>query len=211
MSILLGLVSLLASLAYGVYFCRQPPSPLKTLVKTVAVGCLALLAFVLGGPLLLVLALGLSALGDYFISRAGDNSFLAGMAAFLLAHLAYIGLFLSYGAVDRIVDRWQWALLLSLLAAGLLWLIWRGLGRFRGPVIIYTLVIACMGLSAFGLPATGGPLFMLTGACLFILSDAVLAVEKFASPQQGRAALAHAVWSFYWLAQVMILLGVLTA
>ena len=117
MTILLGLASLLASLVYGVYFCKQPPTTLKTNVKTVSVASLALLALVLGTPPLLVLALGFSALGDYFISRAGDNSFLAGMAAFLMAHLAYVALFLSYGEPAQVLQRWQWALLLVVLAA----------------------------------------------------------------------------------------------
>ena len=53
----------------------------RTAVKTLAVALLAVLTFVENGPLLLFAALALSALGDAFLSRDGDRTFLAGLRA----------------------------------------------------------------------------------------------------------------------------------
>ena len=61
-------------------------------MKTLAVALLAVLVVVESGPLLLFAALALSAAGDAFLSREDDRAFLAGLASFLAAHLAYIAL-----------------------------------------------------------------------------------------------------------------------
>ena len=45
--------------------------------------------------MLLTIALGFSALGDAFLANKGERNFLFGLGAFLLAHLAYTGLFVS--------------------------------------------------------------------------------------------------------------------
>ena len=67
-------------------------------MKALATALLAVLVFVENGPLLLFIALAMSAIGDAFLSRAGDRAFLCGLAAFLAAHLVYIGLFSTTGA-----------------------------------------------------------------------------------------------------------------
>ena len=81
------IVPLLASatlaLVYLLFLTDAAPSTLRSVVKTGAVALLAISA--LPVPLL-ALALGLSALGDLALSRDGDRAFLAGVAAFALAH-----------------------------------------------------------------------------------------------------------------------------
>ena len=98
-------------------------------MKTLAVGLLAVLVVVEDGPLLLVAALALSAVGDAFLSRDGDKAFLGGLASFLAAHLVYIALFLTRAAAPdlrclpnlarrRSPSPWR---LVALVMLGLLW------------------------------------------------------------------------------------------
>ena len=50
-----------------------------------------------GAPVLLTLALLLSAVGDLALSRSGQKAFLAGLTGFALAHLLFIILFQGLG------------------------------------------------------------------------------------------------------------------
>jgi uncharacterized membrane protein YhhN len=183
----------------------------RTLVKTTAIATLAAYAFLAGGPILLVAALAFSALGDFFLSRDGDTAFLAGMAAFFAAHLAYIPLFLSFSQSNLIAERWPIALSLLVVSFGLLRLLWQHLGSFRAPVVAYMLVIFAMGIAALNLPTQGAQGLILLGAFSFILSDSILAIEKFYLPDGHPATklTPYGVWVFYWFAQVLILFGTL--
>src|SRR5690606_24910031 len=87
------LLSIAAALLYLPVLGR-PPSLRRTAVKAGSVALLAALAFEAGGPLLLVAALALSALGDAALAQEKDRFFLAGLVSFLLAHIAYVVLFL---------------------------------------------------------------------------------------------------------------------
>jgi len=87
----------LCALGYLVFDSHTDPSARRSASKTASVLLLSGLAMTAGGPWLLVAALALSAAGDFFLSRAGDRSFLLGMAAFFSAHLAYIWLMLDLG------------------------------------------------------------------------------------------------------------------
>ena len=51
----------------------RAPSLRRSLVKTAATALLAVLAFIEGGPWLLVAALALGAAGDFFLSRDGEE------------------------------------------------------------------------------------------------------------------------------------------
>ena len=78
---------LLASMAlgglYGVALCWRPHSLFKLVVKTGSTALLALWAYLLGGPVLLVAGLALSSLGDFFLEAdEGDRFLLPGMGAF---------------------------------------------------------------------------------------------------------------------------------
>ncbi len=207
------LLSVLNAAIYGFLARHKTVSPFRTLVKTTAIACLAAYAALSGGPLLLVAGLALSALGDFFLSRDGDTPFLAGMAAFFAAHLAYIPLFLNLGEGAALISqRWPLCLAMAIYAGVLNRILWPGLGAFRLPVAGYSLAIAFMGFAALGLPASGGTGLILLGAGFFILSDSILAVEKFRLPETATAArfTPYGVWGFYWLAQALITFGVLT-
>ena len=202
----------LSAVMYGVWHLPQPAGLLRTASKTLTVAALAIIAAVNGGPWLLIAALAFSALGDMFLAQENDRSFLAGMAAFLLAHLAYIPLFSGIGAgLQGVLNAWPLALVLVAYAIGFYCYIYKGLGVFRLPVAVYSLAIAAMGLSAFGLgTAPNGPVIQ-TGVALFILSDSLLAADRFRPVRQGRLqpAFPYLVWITYVLAQGLIAYGLL--
>jgi uncharacterized membrane protein YhhN len=136
-----------------------------------------------------------------------QERFVRGLASFLLAHLAYLVAFstdVSIGSAP--------ALLLFLLAAALplLRLLWPGLGSLRLPVLLYTATILVMVWQAWArrqvLPTSGATLAAV-GATLFMVSDSLLAIDRF------RRTLPHAqalIMTTYVAAQALIALSVST-
>lgn len=150
---------------------------------------------------LFLLGLALSLVGDVLLLLP-DDRFVAGVAAFLLAHLAYTGGFAS-------VDTWWVTLVLGLVAVGLA-LIPVGVPVMRAvvaedpglvwPVAVYMVVICWfMAMAA----ASGAPVAV-AGAALFVVSDAVVAWNRFVS---ALAWAPVAVMVTYHLAQAGLVLG----
>lgn len=207
------MLSIISALAYLFWGCRQPVSIAKSTIKTLSIAALACLAFLMDGPLFLVAALAFSALGDALLSRDGDGMFLAGMAAFFTAHLAYIPFFLSLGGgFETIISRGYWAVVIVIYAGLMYRMLWPGLGTFRLPVAGYSMVIALMGLAALSLPLAGATGLIMLGAASFILSDTILAIEKFRLTETHalRRVTPYGVWFFYWGGQALITYGALT-
>jgi uncharacterized membrane protein YhhN len=128
-----------------------------------------------------VVGLGCSLIGDVLLMLPRDR-FVAGLASFLLAHLAYVAAFSAEVPIGTAP-----VLLLPLVAVGilLLRLLWPGLGKLRLPVVLYAVTIVLMVWQAWGrhsVLATSGSLFAAAGATLFMASDAVLAVNRFRHP-----------------------------
>ncbi|NOX39141.1 MAG: lysoplasmalogenase [Alphaproteobacteria bacterium] len=163
-------------------------------------------------PVLLIAALGFSALGDMLLARENDRGFLSGMAAFFTAHIAYAILFTNYlppGGVSKF--QVVASIILILLSAAIYRYLRAKLGAFRVPVGLYTVAIAVMGIAATGLPFAKSFGLALLGAGLFMASDIMLAIEKFRPPDHNKARryMPYLVWALYWFAQVLILLGIL--
>lgn len=206
------LLSLAAAILYGVVRAGQP-SWRRTLIKTAAVGLLAVLSFEQGGPPLLTAALALAAAGDAALSRDGDRALLAGLTAFLLGHFAYIDLFVEKSAGVGILAGEPWrAIAAVVLVAFGTFMLFRLLAAaapgLRLPVAIYVAAIALMGLAALMAPGWG----LALGAAFFIASDALVAMERVLLPPgvsfppwAGLAA-----WALYYLAQLLIALTLLT-
>ncbi|MBN9038769.1 MAG: lysoplasmalogenase [Rhizobiales bacterium] len=206
------LLSLIAAVLYGLAQAREP-SWRRSVAKTAAVGLLAVLSAVERGPLLLTAALALGAVGDAALAQRGERAFLAGLAAFLLAHLAYVALFATRWQGWDIVTRepWRMALGLALLAvcAFMAVRLRPAVGdALRLPVAAYTAAILAMGLAALLVPGWG----IAAGAALFVASDALLATRKFLLAPEAAAGprLGWAVWASYYLAQALIALILLT-
>lgn len=155
---------------------------------------------------LIAAGLLLSMVGDLFLGLPRDR-FVAGLGSFLVAHLLYIGAFTARSG-------WQWALpaLGVALAYGALMLallLPRVQGTLRVAVALYMAVILVMGWQAAGLWQGVGDrasAFALAGALAFIVSDSVLAWDRFRRPL---AVGAPAVMITYYLAQWLLALSVI--
>lgn len=205
------LFSFVAAVIYA-FALDMPPKWTRTAAKTLAVALLAVLAAIQGAPLLLVAALGLSAVGDAFLSRDGEKAFLAGLASFLAGHVAYVALFAQSGGGLRLLgaESWRSALALAMAAFSIVMLaaLWRRVGaQLRIPIAVYVAAILAMGLSAL----ITDKAWVIAGAVLFIASDGLLAAERFllAAISPHRVWMRHAVWVLYYAAQLAITLGFL--
>jgi uncharacterized membrane protein YhhN len=209
MATLLIVSALCFASAYFILFCGKTTSWPRTIVKTLSIALLAFATLMMGGPNLLVIGLILSAIGDYCLSRDGDNIFILGVGAFAAAHVAYIVLFLNFIGSDPsliIGDRILATIALVMLGGIMLPTLWKRAGQLRVPVVIYVPIIIIMGLSALTLPMLTPIGFALLGAFLFMASDFILSLELFVLNEKDRVKwrTSHLVWITYWPAQILI-------
>lgn len=122
----------------------------------------------------LVLAgLVLSAGGDLLLLGRARRVFLAGVGAFLAAHLAYAAAFAPRSRPSLLVVA-----LLAAAAGFTVHRLWPRLGALRVPVVAYTGAISVMLLLALGVPDWRVRL----GAALFYASDLAVARDRFVAP-----------------------------
>ena len=187
----------------------------KPITMVLLFGYLAL-AGGFGATPLICFGLGIffSLAGDVFLMLS-ERWFIAGLAAFLLAHVAYIiGLSTPLGEIPLF-----WAIgigiILTVIAASVLWRILEGVRR-KGqprlviPVVAYGTVITLMLLSAiltilrvdWKISAAS---LVSVGAILFYCSDIILASNKFVRPiHNGRVMNMVA----YHLGQIALITGI---
>jgi uncharacterized membrane protein YhhN len=151
--------------------------------------------------------------GDVFLMLPKEQ-FVAGLVAFLLAHVAYV-IGLNTTPIPTTVPTLIVLIMVGLVSTRMFSKIAQGLvatgnSQLKIPVLVYTIVISLMLFSAlmtFIRPSwsPGGALLVGLGALLFYFSDCVLAWNKFVHPlKYGRLI----NLSSYHLGQVMITLGV---
>ncbi|MES2950341.1 MAG: lysoplasmalogenase family protein [Pseudomonadota bacterium] len=152
--------------------------------------------------ILLMVALVFSLIGDVFLMLPG-NYFIPGLASFLVAHLFYIALF-------RQGQRWfpnKRALVCVLaVGAGMYAIVWGGLGDpvLKIAVAAYVSVIALMAAQAIGRATVQGDAasrWVALGACVFMVSDSLIAINKFVTPV-GLSSLW--ILATYYCAQLLI-------
>ena len=153
----------------------------------------------------LLVGLGLSLLGDVALLWP-QQGFLPGLLAFLAAHLAYLVAFtrgVRLGASPLMYAGY------ALLAGSLLVVLWPGVhAGLRGPVAAYVLCLAAMAAQtasawrvAPGAPAAAGLWRAALGGLLFVVSDALLAFNRFHAPLPLAGLL---ILATYWAAQWLI-------
>lgn len=154
-------------------------------------------------------ALAFGWLGDVLLLFAakGTPFFLGGLGSFLAGHLVYLYLFAQLRKLDR--APWQWGVFLLALGilCGMLWLLWPGLGGLKIPVVVYGLVLSSMAVSAAHTLGGQSRMALGMGGFLFLLSDAMIAIEKFSSPFPGARLW---IMSTYVFAQGALIYGVLS-
>jgi uncharacterized membrane protein YhhN len=151
------------------------------------------------GTLVLV-ALLLSWAGDALLLSSAQRVFFGGLAAFLLAHVAYTVAFwttgpswlvvlaalLCFGAAGVVTLRWLW----PHLSAG-----------DRPPVVAYIVVIVVMCAAAAGSARAAGSLVPVVGAACFMASDVAVARDQFVE-----RSVANRLWGLplYYFAQLLL-------
>ena len=155
---------------------------------------------------LVVLALVFSWAGDVFLI-SGDW-FVAGLASFLIAHIFYIAAYQKTGAAKGALPS---VVIIQFAFFGMLliWLIYPGLNDLKAPVFIYALVLLTMGMWACkrrGGTNQSSYRLVASGAVLFVLSDSLIALNRFAFTIPAERLL---VMSIYLTAQYLIVRGLI--
>jgi alkenylglycerophosphocholine hydrolase len=190
------------------------PFPGSVLLKVLSVATLAAIAFRsssrvlewLPGNAILGMALAFSSLGDALLDLDPGRFFIDGLLAFLVAHLIYIALFVRNRVPPLKPKGWQLTLVAAVLIYSILLSQWLApsLGPLMGPVMLYVCVITAMAASAI-LAGFSKPCIY-SGVILFLISDSILAINKFKSPVPLGGYL---IWATYYLAQYGIAIGFL--
>ncbi|MEG0386545.1 MAG: lysoplasmalogenase [Solibacillus sp.] len=163
---------------YYVFFIDSIDPSVVMLFKLIPMLLLITLAFMTKLPTkipyqwLITIGLIICAVGDYTLQW-----FIVGLCFFLIGHIFYIFAF-------RTTNNAKTPLYvqISLGAYALFMVVWiagsvynRGETILAIAVVAYMTVILLMGLTSF---RTGSP-FAITGALLFIISDSILAIDRF--------------------------------
>lgn len=149
---------------------------------------------------MIVAGLILSTVGDVFLIEQ-DRFFIHGLISFLLGHFCYVAAFWTAPNLPS-------GIFYLLYVASFLIVLWKNLGKLKIPVIVYAATIALMSWLAFSLylKSTDAKfLFAFLGSLVFVVSDSLLAYNKFKKP----FALAHPlILGTYFLAQWLIALSI---
>lgn len=137
-----------------------------------------------------VAGLVLGWLGDVALMFSGELYFMFGLGAFLLGHLAYVFAYREHrtaGLAEPLSKPAQIriALPLLLLASLLVTVLRPALGGLLIPVMLYAFVISLMVIQAAyrrGFTTATSFTYVMAGAILFMVSDSLLAVNKFLDP-----------------------------
>ncbi len=208
------MILLLSILALGtaVFAIRAEYQPTRTQVyifkplTTILIILIALLGEGAAPPLyrwLILVGLIFCLGGDVFLMLPA-KFFIAGLVSFLIGHIFYIVAFVSDGGFNLAL---VWLAPLIVFGLVIYRLLHSHLGKLRGPVIVYVLAILTMAWQALGrwsAIGASGALLAAAGAVLFVISDAVLALDRF---RQKFGAARIVVLSTYWAAQWLIALS----
>ena len=201
-NILLGFIVVLG--LYYVFFIDSISQPFVMVFKLLPMLLILLLAImtkaenIIPYKTLIVIALIFCAFGDYTIQW-----FIIGLACFLVGHLFYIRAFLS--TKENTAPLW---ITICLSIYGLSMMIWIGGSLIKEDnmilaiaVFAYMIVILIMGWTSF----KTGSKFAIVGAILFIISDSILAINKFMFPVEYSHQL---IMLTYYSAQILIALSI---
>jgi uncharacterized membrane protein YhhN len=157
-------------------------------------------------------ALVFSWLGDVILQLQDRNDmfFMIGLSCFLIAQIMYLVAFFSTKGENVLFFK-KIYLIISVILYGviLLFILYNHLGDMKVPVIIYAVVILTMVTAALNRQNKVNRqsyILVLIGAIFFVLSDSILAINKFSNPfMLSRVT----NMTTYILAQYLIALGCL--
>ncbi|MBS1573936.1 MAG: lysoplasmalogenase [Bacteroidetes bacterium] len=156
-----------------------------------------------------LLALFFSWAGDVLLMFVSDNSnfFLAGLVSFLIAHIFYIIFFHSVRVQQDVKPKAFLLIPVLVYYVALITFLSPHLGDMKLPVRIYGVVICFMlmlALHMLYIKSKNTGFLMLIGALLFVISDSVLAINKFYITFNGAGII---IMLTYSVAQLLITKG----
>ncbi len=180
----------------GLYYWASQKSLQQPLVLSLVVAIL----FSCGGDVLLML------------QESNPNYFMFGLASFLVAHVFYIFTYKQHqyeesGDELRGLQKIRFALPILLAGTGLVTILYSRLGDLKMPVLLYAGVLTYMVMVAlfrFGKTTTGSFAMVFGGAILFMISDSLIAINKFLEPLPQAGFL---IMTTYIVAQFTIVSG----
>jgi uncharacterized membrane protein YhhN len=142
-----------------------------------------------------------SLVGDTFLLK--KSRFVQGLLSFLIAHILYIAAFVNASG-----GRFSsWAAWLFVIHGGaMLRVLWPSLGKLKIPVVVYMLALLFMAVAAasWSLQSGNGAYLVGIGGILFVISDSILAVDKFKQSFRSAQLL---ILVTYFAAQLLIALS----
>jgi uncharacterized membrane protein YhhN len=191
----------------------------ELIIKALIIPLLMILFFVKPNPF--IIRLNYFMFAGLFFSWAGDvilefskrngSFFIYGLVCFLLTHIIYSIAFFSIPRKHFIKGN-RIYLLIPVLTYGvvLVSFLYSDLSEMRLPVILYSIVILTMLTGVINLKESvnrGSYNLILGGAILFVLSDSIIAFDKFSQHFESSDIL---IMSTYILAQYLIITGYLS-
>ena len=179
---------------------------LRLIFKPLIIPALALvyIVYTTGVKRLYLAALFFSFLGDVVLLKSGTNYFMLGLGSFLLAQMIFVvivkGQINSYQGKDVLLAGVPFTLIFVVIIL----LIYKSLGDLLLPVLIYGITLCTFGILSFYNyleKRTNTAVLILLGDFFFIISDGMLAIEKF---QLQNRELAIGVMLTYIVAQYLI-------
>lgn len=162
----------------------------------------------------LLAGLTFSWIGDVILlfTDLGEIYFIFGLVSFLIAHILYCILFNKQNKIRKKQNKTIFiigSILIALYLIGMVSILMPHLGNLEIPVSVYASIISIMLLFAFnGLLVWEKPgnFLIFLGALFFVISDSILAVNKFYAPIPKSSFF---IMLTYLLAQYLIVVGVL--
>lgn len=155
----------------------------------------------------IVLGLLFSLLGDIFLIYP-EQHFKKGLIVFLIGHVCYIIAFIISTGI-----HFTFWIFLPITVFGILYLriILPYSSKMKIPIIIYVIIIMIMGwvaMERYHSFATLGTILPAIGAVLFMISDAVLALNKFRKPFFSAELI---ILTTYFTAQWLLAISIIVA
>jgi uncharacterized membrane protein YhhN len=153
-------------------------------------------------------------LGDVLLMFQQDELFfIGGLVAFLLGHILYVICFRQMrfnneagGLLNTQKIRFAFPIILA--GTGLVTILFPHLGALKIPVMFYALALTIMVLQAlfrFGFTSKKSFVLIFVGALFFMVSDSLLAINKFMQPMPMASL---GIMATYMVAQFLIVEGV---
>lgn len=163
-----------------------------------------------------IFALIFSYAGDIILMIPENNPlfFISGLVSFLIAHLCYTKLFTSLSPLNKNFLKKNLIGTIGIiifLISLLLYLVPKIDATLKIPVTVYAIIICTMLISAINLKEKiekKPQQLILVGAILFVISDSILALNKFDPSFQGITLMHALVMTTYISAQGFIIYGI---